>query len=169
MHETRKFDDNSSRLKLYANFLHVAFLVLTAVAAISVMALSQTGSVSSNTRIAKPELRTAPPPQSSASSVEGDVAAGETLFTGRRRFQNGGPPCATCHNVATLPFPSGGTMAFAKYLKRRRRPFCHRRALRYSELYGLALLEGQKAPQHLPQARCACWPTLQVRASRGMH
>jgi len=37
--------------------------------------------------------------------------AGEALFTGQRRFQNGGPPCATCHSVATLPFPSGGTMA----------------------------------------------------------
>lgn len=39
------------------------------------------------------------------------IKAGEALFTGQRRFQNGGPPCATCHSVATLPFPSGGTMA----------------------------------------------------------
>lgn len=41
----------------------------------------------------------------------GDVQAGMDLFTGRRRLQNGGPACASCHNVATLPFPHGGTMA----------------------------------------------------------
>jgi len=41
----------------------------------------------------------------------GDAAVGAALFTGQRRFQNGGPPCANCHTVATLPFPSGGTMA----------------------------------------------------------
>ncbi len=33
------------------------------------------------------------------------------MFTGRRRFHNRGPACASCHSVATLPFPSGGTMA----------------------------------------------------------
>lgn len=33
------------------------------------------------------------------------------FFTGQRRFQNGGPACASCHSVATLPFPRGGTMA----------------------------------------------------------
>lgn len=33
------------------------------------------------------------------------------LFTGQKRFQNGGPTCASCHSVATLPFPRGGTMA----------------------------------------------------------
>lgn len=33
------------------------------------------------------------------------------LFTGQRRLQNGGPACASCHSVATLPFPHGGTMA----------------------------------------------------------
>jgi cytochrome c553 len=41
----------------------------------------------------------------------GDIQAGTDLFTGRRRFQNGGPACASCHSVANLPFPSGGTMA----------------------------------------------------------
>ena len=41
----------------------------------------------------------------------GDAETGAALFTGRRRFQNGGPACASCHAVTTLPFPHGGTMA----------------------------------------------------------
>ena len=53
------------------------------------------------------ELSTAP--DSPAMAV--GIKAGEALFTGQRRFQNGGPPCATCHSVATLAFPSGGTVA----------------------------------------------------------
>ena len=36
-----------------------------------------------------------------------DIKAGEELFTGRTRFQNSGPPCASYHGVATLPFPQG--------------------------------------------------------------
>jgi cytochrome c553 len=40
-----------------------------------------------------------------------DVATGMELFTGQRKFQNGGPACASCHSVATLRFPHGGTMA----------------------------------------------------------
>ncbi len=43
-------------------------------------------------------------------SVNGDAAAGRQLFTGAQPFQNGGPPCATCHSVAGLGFPNGGTM-----------------------------------------------------------
>lgn len=38
------------------------------------------------------------------------IRAGESLFRGTTRFANGGPACAACHNVAGLPFPSGGTM-----------------------------------------------------------
>jgi mono/diheme cytochrome c family protein len=39
-----------------------------------------------------------------------EIAAGEALFDGRTRMQNGAPACATCHAAASLPFPSGGTM-----------------------------------------------------------
>lgn len=47
-----------------------------------------------------------------AASEGGDLSrAGEALFTGQTRFQNGGPACASCHNVGTLPFPGGGDMA----------------------------------------------------------
>ncbi len=46
-----------------------------------------------------------------SATAGGDATAGEALFTGQKKFQNGGPSCATCHSVATLPFPSGGTMA----------------------------------------------------------
>ncbi len=35
---------------------------------------------------------------------------GRDLFVGRLRFQNGGPPCASCHAISSLGFPNGGTM-----------------------------------------------------------
>jgi mono/diheme cytochrome c family protein len=38
------------------------------------------------------------------------IAAGEALFTGRARMQNGGPACVTCHTAAGVSFPYGGTM-----------------------------------------------------------
>ena len=50
-------------------------------------------------------------PNSAAAPPAGDIDTGRDLFTGRRRFQNGGPACASCHSVATLPFPHGGNMA----------------------------------------------------------
>lgn len=50
-------------------------------------------------------------PNAAASPPAGGINIGRDLFTGRRRFQNGGPACASCHSVATLPFPHGGTMA----------------------------------------------------------
>ena len=38
------------------------------------------------------------------------IRAGESLFQGTTRFANGGPACAACHTVGSLPFPGGGTM-----------------------------------------------------------
>ncbi len=35
---------------------------------------------------------------------------GRDLFSGRTRMQNGGPPCASCHSISSLGFPSGGVM-----------------------------------------------------------
>lgn len=35
---------------------------------------------------------------------------GARLFLGQTRFENGGPPCGSCHQVSTLPFPNGGTV-----------------------------------------------------------
>jgi mono/diheme cytochrome c family protein len=40
---------------------------------------------------------------------KGDPALGKALFTGERRFQNGGPSCMACHNAADLGAP-GGTL-----------------------------------------------------------
>lgn len=51
------------------------------------------------------------PAEPSAPESPGNVAAGQALFTGQKRLSNGGPSCASCHNVATVPFPRGGTMA----------------------------------------------------------
>jgi mono/diheme cytochrome c family protein len=51
----------------------------------------------------------------------GDAALGQALFTGPARFQNGGPPCLTCHTIAGTGALGGGTLgpdltsAFNKY------------------------------------------------------
>ncbi len=50
------------------------------------------------------------PRQTSSLSGAGSAYRGEALFTGKTSFQNGGPPCATCHSIAGLPFPGGGSL-----------------------------------------------------------
>lgn len=40
----------------------------------------------------------------------GSAEAGARLFSGQTRFAGGGPSCASCHPIAGLPFPGGGTM-----------------------------------------------------------
>lgn len=45
------------------------------------------------------------PPATSRSAPRG-----EQLFTGRTHFRNGGPACISCHSIAGLPFPNGGTL-----------------------------------------------------------
>jgi hypothetical protein len=37
----------------------------------------------------------------------GDVAIGKTLFTGERRFTNGGPPCISCHSASVGALDGG--------------------------------------------------------------
>src|SRR5574340_905490 len=44
------------------------------------------------------------------SSARSSWPRGALLFTGRIRFQNGGPACSFCHSIAGLPFPNGGTL-----------------------------------------------------------
>ncbi len=39
----------------------------------------------------------------------GDYKAGEALFTGRTRFENGGPPCISCHSTGVGAL-GGGTL-----------------------------------------------------------
>lgn len=111
MQETRKIGDSSSKSKPYVHSLHIALLALFVVVAMPAAAIFEGSFVVQQTRLNKAGVQLALLAQSSASSVGGDSEAGQALFAGQRRFQNGGPPCATCHNVATLPFPSGGTMA----------------------------------------------------------
>lgn len=56
-----------------------------------------------------------------APAPKGSAASGAKLFAGSVRLANGGPPCAGCHAVASIPFPNGGTMGpgltgtFAKF------------------------------------------------------
>ncbi len=56
---------------------------------------------------ARAEPGASPPPASAPSAL---VRQGERLFDGRVAFQNGGPACGSCHAIATLPFPNGGTL-----------------------------------------------------------
>ncbi len=35
---------------------------------------------------------------------------GRDLFAGRVRYQNGGPPCGSCHAISSLGFPNGGAL-----------------------------------------------------------
>lgn len=67
----------------------------------------------------------APPPQApgppAGALPVGSAATGAKLFSGLIPFQKGGPPCISCHDVARIPFPGGGTLgpdltgAFTKY------------------------------------------------------
>lgn len=62
--------------------------------------------------------QTQPVPQSASQSISapsetlppGSPDLGKALFVGKVRFRNGGPPCASCHSIAGLPFPNGGTL-----------------------------------------------------------
>ncbi len=74
----------------------------------------------------------APPPEAQAPAAQapappaaalptGSAETGEQLFSGLIPFQKGGPPCISCHDVARLPCPGGGSLgpdltgAFAKF------------------------------------------------------
>lgn len=70
----------------------------------------------------QPAGKPASPAQASAGAPPaGSAEAGEKFFAGIVPFQRGGPPCISCHDVARLPFPGGGTLgpdltrAFAKF------------------------------------------------------
>lgn len=46
-----------------------------------------------------------------APAIQGDEERGKNLFSGIERLQNGGPSCASCHNVADRRILSGGGLA----------------------------------------------------------
>jgi mono/diheme cytochrome c family protein len=51
-----------------------------------------------------PFVQTAPP------ATPGSPSRGERLFTGATHFRSRGPACISCHSIAGLPFPNGGTL-----------------------------------------------------------
>jgi ubiquinol-cytochrome c reductase cytochrome c subunit len=51
-----------------------------------------------------------PLPQTPPQATQGSSPRGELLFTGVTHFRNGGPACVSCHSIAGIPFPGGGTM-----------------------------------------------------------
>jgi|SRR5579875_390912 len=57
-----------------------------------------------------PQSPSQPASLSGESLPPGSPAAGRDLFAGKVQFRNGGPPCASCHSIAGLPFPNGGTL-----------------------------------------------------------
>lgn len=48
--------------------------------------------------------------QTIPTAATGSPARGERLFAGRDHFRNGGPACVSCHTIAGLSFPGGGTL-----------------------------------------------------------
>lgn len=68
-----------------------------------------------------PATEAAPTGTEAAVLPEGDAAVGKNLFTGADRFENGGPPCLSCHSVAGIGALGGGalgpdlTQAYARY------------------------------------------------------
>src|SRR6185437_15493513 len=51
-----------------------------------------------------------PVTSTSAENQRGSASRGESLFMGRTHFLNRGPACISCHSIAGLPFPNGGTL-----------------------------------------------------------
>ncbi len=50
------------------------------------------------------------PPARTVVASQGDAATGKKLFTGETVLKNGGAPCLSCHNVAGMGFPGGGSL-----------------------------------------------------------
>ena len=48
--------------------------------------------------------------QTIPTAATGSPVRGGRLFTGLDHFRNGGPACVSCHSIAGLPFPDGGTL-----------------------------------------------------------
>src|ERR1051325_2607148 len=51
-----------------------------------------------------------PPAQVAGNIARASAPHGEELFTGRSHLRNQGPACISCHRIAGLPFPNGGTL-----------------------------------------------------------
>jgi len=70
---------------------------------------------------AAPQAGAQPAPAAAGAVAAGDPNLGKAAFTGVTRFQNGGPQCMGCHNVAGLGGLGGGalgpdlTLAYTKY------------------------------------------------------
>lgn len=51
-----------------------------------------------------------PSASSAPEAPPGSPSRGESLFMGRTHFLNRGPACISCHSIAGLSFPNGGTL-----------------------------------------------------------
>ncbi len=59
----------------------------------------------------EPEATSSEGAPESAEYAEGDIEVGRDLFSGAKRFQNGGPSCLSCHNVSNDEIMGGGVLA----------------------------------------------------------
>ena len=59
---------------------------------------------------AQPSARPAAAGQAASAPVQATPEIGKDLFTGVKRFQNGGPPCMACHSVAGIGALGGGQL-----------------------------------------------------------
>ena len=59
---------------------------------------------------AQPSARPAATGQAASAPVQATPEIGKDLFTGVKRFQNGGPPCMACHSVAGIGALGGGQL-----------------------------------------------------------
>ncbi|MGP0073524.1 MAG: hypothetical protein ACLPWF_16540 [Bryobacteraceae bacterium] len=48
--------------------------------------------------------------QTTPQAAPGSALRGERLFTGDTHLHNGGPACVSCHSIAGISFPGGGTL-----------------------------------------------------------
>ena len=69
-------------------------------ASVALMAIFSIAGSAQPTSVAQPIPRT----------MQASAHRGEELFTGRTRLRNRGPACISCHGIAGLPFPNGGTL-----------------------------------------------------------
>jgi hypothetical protein len=73
---------------------------IAAVGILAILATLPVASLAQSTPLAEP----------GTDATGGSAARGELLFTGVTHFRNGGPACVSCHSIAGIPFPGGGTM-----------------------------------------------------------
>jgi cytochrome c553 len=110
VYEKRKLNDVGFTSKCGGVVVFLGILLLLPPAVLSAAAALPRQAIGSRALASGVELKVVSL-HTPSSRFAGDVETGKELFIGKRPLLNGGPACASCHGVAILPFPHGGTMA----------------------------------------------------------